>query len=611
MARALAPSCLASALLASCGQTPPVDATDSSTSSTSGSTASPTTATPTSTSAPTTTGETGTTAAPDDALPPAPTLAAPADGALDVPLSTQLCWNLVDDPDGEPLRYRVFVDGAELTAGVLDDDEAGYAGPCVGPLAFIDDHNFAWNVQAFEVDDPTRASPMSATWTFSTVHVGAATVFADDFEADLGWQVDGDAAAGAWVRGVPERTTDDGALTQPGRCYGGVGCFFTGHNPDALVDQQDVAGGSTVLTSPAFDLGGAAAASVQFARFFYKSDAGPGPRLAVDLLVPDPDVPGEYVAHPLELLTATSAASDDALWRPHEAVVCDAPLVDGSRLRFTASDDGAGILEAAIDSLRVRVLADQTACGAGEGGACDPADASPCPDDLLCCPQGVINEGVHRCTAPVAGLVFSEPTPSPDAPGNGPPGCDAPDLIVDGKWILPIFEPIEVTANSCELYEGCVDGLGARTLMLFTTATPNIGSKDLVMGVAANHPDLFHYSECHDHFHFDEFARYELLAGDVVATTGHKQAFCMLDTVSWAWPTELPRFDCANQGIRRGFSDFYEAGLPCQWIDVSDVAAGEYTLRITLNQPRPDTALPVLVERDYANNTLEVPVTIP
>ena len=99
--------------------------------------------------------------------------------------------------------------------------------------------------------------------------------------------------------------------------------------------------------------------------------------------------------------------------------------------------------------------------------------------------------------------------------------------------------------------------------------------------------------------------------GAMVVANGHKQAFCMLDTVSWAWPLALPVFDCANQGISRGFSDFYDAGLPCQWIDITGVAPGDYTLRIDVNKPRPDAALPILVERDYGNNSLEVLVTIP
>jgi hypothetical protein len=147
--------------------------------------------------------------------------------------------------------------------------------------------------------------------------------------------------------------------------------------------------------------------------------------------------------------------------------------------------------------------------------------------------------------------------------------------------------------------------------MLFTAATPNIGSADLVMGIPANHPELYHYSECHDHFHFDEFARYELLAGDEVAATGHKQAFCMLDTVSWAWPNELPKFDCANQGISRGFTDCLRVRFALPVDRHHGGPPGDYTLRITLNQPRPETALPTLNERDYDNNTLEFGVVVP
>jgi len=573
------------------------------TGSTSGSTTGATADAPTSTSTPTT--EPG-----PDTLPPAPTLQSPADGASGLPPVIDLCWNMVDDPDGEALRYRVFVDDTELTEGILGD-EIGYAGPCVGPLNLVFERSYTWRVQAFEVDDPARVSPASATWSFSTMGDGLAqTVFADNFDADLGWQISGDAGKGAWVRGKPIRTTDGELLAQPGACLGGTQCFFTGQNQGGVPDQEDVAGGTTILTSPAFDLGGAAAATVQLGRFFYKSDAGPGPRLVVELLVPRLNRPGEYDAYPLELLASSTVGAPQNLWWPREYPVCGPPLRDGSRLRISATDAGAGLLEAAIDSVVVRAHDDAVVCGAGEGSACDP-DGPSCPQNLLCCSQGVINQGIYRCAAPVPGLDFADPPPTADAPGNGPLGCDAPDLIVDAKWIDPIFTQIEVSNATCELWEGCVGGLGGRRVMLFTAATPNIGSMDLVMGIPANHPELFHYGACHDHYHFDEFARYELFAGDMVAATGHKQAFCMLDTISWAWGNDLPKFDCVNQGISRGFSDFYDAGLPCQWIDVTGIPAGDYTLRITLNRPRPDTALPVLNERDYDNNTVDAVVSIP
>ena len=59
------------------------------------------------------------------------------------------------------------------------------------------------------------------------------------------------------------------------------------------------------------------------------------------------------------------------------------------------------------------------------------------------------------------------------------------------------------------------------------------------------------------------------------------------------------------------FSDIYDADLPYQWIDVTDVPPGDYPLRVSINQPRPDSAMPLLNERDYINNVVEVPVTLP
>lgn len=565
-------------------------------------------------SASATTSDVGSGSAGGDALPPAPALISPADSAAEVSTQVELCWSPVVDPDGEAVRYRVFVDETELTKGILGD-EIGWPGPCVGPLDLNFETSYTWSVEAFEVDDPARRSPRSPTWRFTTKGDGlSGTVFEDRFDDDLGWEVSGDAIAGAWIRGMPAPALDGDAPSQPARCDRGGACMFTGQNPVGIADAEDVAGGATILTSPAFDLEGAAAASVRLRRFFYKSEAGATSSLKVELLTPDADLPGGYAVHELERLDQASDAAPENRWTPREYLACGLPMLPGSRLRITATDTGAGILEAAIDNVSVHAHADSTICGDGAGSGCDPdLGAAACADPLLCCAQGVVNEGVHRCEVPVAGLDFASPPATPEAPGNGPLGCPAPDLIVDPLWIDPIFTVIDVGPETCELFEDCVGGLGERRLLLFTAATPNVGAIDLVMGIPANQPELFHYSACHDHYHFDEFARYELLdsEGAAVVAVGHKQAFCMLDTVSWAWPNEVPRFDCANQGISRGFTDSYDAGLPCQWVDITGVPAGDYVLRITLNRAPVDAALPILVERDYGNNVLEVAVVVP
>ncbi len=546
-------------------------------------------------------------------LPPTPTPLSPRDGAVDLPLENELCWTPVEDPDGDAVRYRVFVDDIELSKGEPGTMN-GHAGPCVGPLVFDHEQTYQWQVQAFEVDDPTRASARSTPWTFTIADDGhTQTVFEDRFETDRGWDVGGDALTGAWTRGDPLGAFHMGQRSQPSDCIGGVECFYTGQNLGGVPDDEDVGGGSTTLTSPPFDLGGAVTATVQLQRYFYKSEMDGGPQLLVELLVPDDGAPEGWVAHPLELLDQATATVADNRWTPREYAACGLPMVDGSRLRITATDQGSGILEAAIDSVSVHAHSGAAVCGRGEGARCSPEQGdAACPDPLLCCGEGPLNRGVNRCRQPVAGLDFLDPPPDPDAPGNGPLGCPGPDLIIDESWIEPVLTDIFVHEGTCELGEGCVGALGWRTILRFTMTASNVGSADLVLGVAANEPDIFHFSECHSHYHFDQFARFELRDGaGMIAATGHKPGFCLLDSYSWAWENAPGHYDCSNQGISRGYADIYESDLPCQWIDVTDVPPGDYTIWAEVNVQRDDAAVHLLNERDYGNNTVEVPVTLP
>jgi hypothetical protein len=140
----------------------------------------------------------------------------------------------------------------------------------------------------------------------------------------------------------------------------------------------------------------------------------------------------------------------------------------------------------------------------------------------------------------------------------------------------------------------------------------------LTLGVPSNHPDLFHFSDCHNHYHIEGYATYELTDDQGVVATGHKQAFCLLDWDSWAWPGDQEHYTCSNQGISRGWYDEYYAywlndsylGLDCQWIDITDVEPGTYTLRVAVNPPAADTSVPPLVERDYTNNVAETQIMI-
>lgn len=542
--------------------------------------------------------------------PPVPQLLSPADGALEVGVETELCWEPVVDPDGDPVRYRVFVDDIELTEGKLGEE--GLPGPCVGPLHFNHDQVYFWQVLAFEVDQPQSASERSLAWSFRTVPDGLTTaVFEDPFDEDLGWELGGNALDGNWLRGNPVPAEHEGAVSQPAECANGQGCVFTGQNPSGVATEADVQGGTTTLTSPPFDLGGFAAATVNLSRFVYKSNyPETGTLFRVELLVPDEEAPEGYQVFVLEQLEAIGdTAGPSNVWTPTEHAACNVPMADGSRLRLVATDLGEGVLEAAVDSVAVYGLSDTRVCDGGVGAICDPAVAESCGADLLCCAQGVVNKGVYRCSEPVPSVTYPDPG-GPVGTMNGPLGCDGPDLFVEPQG-MDVYEADEFfPSDSCQIVEGCAMGEGWRHLLRFDTQTPNAGSRDLTMGVPSNHPDLFHFSECHQHYHFDGYAYYELVdqMGAVVAT-GHKQAFCLIDWSPWAW-NEGGQYSCGNQGISLGWEDVYGSYLDCQFIDITDVAPGDYVLRIGVNLPAPDTAVAPLVERNYDNNVLEMPVTI-
>jgi hypothetical protein len=186
--------------------------------------------------------------------------------------------------------------------------------------------------------------------------------------------------------------------------------------------------------------------------------------------------------------------------------------------------------------------------------------------------------------------------------------CPLPDLTVSSdvaRASLQISQE-SFAPDSCALAEGCVDAPGTRRLLRFSTQTPNIGASDLVLGDPTGTPG-FEFAECHNHFHFEGYARYELLDGTgAVVAAGHKQAFCLLDSTPLGLPgaPSEARFHCGFQGLTRGWADIYDSSLDCQWVDVTAVPDGDYLLRISIN---PDH---VIAESNFDNNTVEVPVTI-
>lgn len=205
----------------------------------------------------------------------------------------------------------------------------------------------------------------------------------------------------------------------------------------------------------------------------------------------------------------------------------------------------------------------------------------------------------------VLGACGGDPASPADA------GEPAPNLTIDGpraqhsaRVVWEYFEE-----SDCAIVEGCVEGAGWRRLLRFETFTPNVGNADFHMGAPADHPDLFSYSSCHRHYHYDGYAEYRLFdSGGTLSANGHKQAFCLMDSEPVSDAPGVPRdpqYDCGDQGISRGWGDSYYASLDCQWIDVTEVDPGEYVLRISINDGR------TISESSYDDNVATVPVTIP
>lgn len=219
-----------------------------------------------------------------------------------------------------------------------------------------------------------------------------------------------------------------------------------------------------------------------------------------------------------------------------------------------------------------------------------------------------------------------------------------PDLIVRGdilasQWLVRD----ENIGHVCSAEEGNVTP-GVRRIMRFTVMTPNIGSADINIGDPNDHvaagDGLFEFASCHNHYHFRHYATYELIGANEHVWKAAKRGFCMLDTdpnpAYFGQEPRAPQYrSCGaigipgNQGISAGWADTYRFTLAGQYfvLDGGDgqpeVPPGNYRIRITVNPPftaQTGERCPnedgsgfchQLLESDYTNNVVEVPVNIP
>lgn len=192
----------------------------------------------------------------------------------------------------------------------------------------------------------------------------------------------------------------------------------------------------------------------------------------------------------------------------------------------------------------------------------------------------------------------------------GDPACPSgPDLTIDETY----FDGVPATGwdadftvttynadfDDCALTEECVTGPGLRYVMEFNMKINNIGDQDYHIGSPGGGAPGFVYSTCHAHWHYadyGEFSVYDSTGTEIPA--GHKNGYAVMDVGCFDGTGGYGGWD---MGISAGCYDMYGKGTTCQWVDLTDIPDGTYTLVARVNwQNNPD--VDGNVETNLANN---------
>jgi hypothetical protein len=256
-------------------------------------------------------------------------------------------------------------------------------------------------------------------------------------------------------------------------------------------------------------------------------------------------------------------------------------------------------------------------------------------------------KGAQELTAPAA-VAGPRHAASQDLVGT-------PDLVVNTDVLASSWNVREedFVEGQCSVEEGNIP-TGTHRSLRFSVLIVNAGDADLYVGDPLKHMDpngdgnyadqdgLFEFASCHKHFHFRNYAKYELLRVNADGSLGapvqsRKRGFCMLDTTPTRTDETSPKgrfyLSCGNltlhgnQGISTGFGDEYVKQLPGQLFLLTDpnepVAPGNYIIRVTANPPfvakngevcpvkDPQGFCHMFKETSYDNNVGEVRIVIP
>ncbi len=222
------------------------------------------------------------------------------------------------------------------------------------------------NFSSCNVVSGTNYNVFAGKWGYNTYCASAQTInsgsstllyqltpgYYDDFTLNFGWTVSTavSTTSGAWVRGVPLGTNNAGTDANPGvddatDCYSMA--FVTG-NTGVTGSDDDVDGGSTVLTSPIFDLTGYVTPSLNYTRWFYNGGGSGTPNDSLNI----------YLTNGLTTVlveTVTQASPLNSTWvqKSYDITALIAPTANMKVIVRTADASPGHITEAGFDKFFV------------------------------------------------------------------------------------------------------------------------------------------------------------------------------------------------------------------------------------------------------------------
>jgi hypothetical protein len=235
------------------------------------------------------------------------------------------------------------------------------------------------------------------------------------------------------------------------------------------------------------------------------------------------------------------------------------------------------------------------------GASGDPADASTRGGDVFGASEGprALCRTDRDCPVPerccLSGLVGA------CASLDSSLECPAPDLtLAFPAGFSPRFEYVLFDESDCRLQK-CVNAPGPRRLLRFPVDVVNRGAAPIILALR-DAPGVRRVA-CDDSLFLDDFLRYEIVDADLArraSGTGDVGITCQRGMAGSSSP-----FDCDLIGLPAHSYHSYSSGADCQWVDVTTLPPGEYTLRVSVNADWR------LAEQDFGNNVLERTVVIP